>query len=248
MRATRIATMLTATLVVVAALFGAPSVARAEDTIPIYRMYNTKTSEHLYTKSSAEYNSCGTGSYRDWKQEGIGWFAPTKSSTPVYRLYNPGLGDHHYTASKGERDALIANSGWRDEGICWHSDDSRRIPLYRVYNGRLIAGQHHYTTSSGERDSLVANSGWRSEGIGWYGAKKGVPLPPSPGGSGNPGGSGSGESGSGPVQGDYVLITATGTKYHRPGGCRSTSGRTTYQISLEEAKRRGYTPCSNCYH
>ena len=195
---------------------------QAEDAqnIPVYRLYNPNTGEHLLTcKESERENLIILG----WHDEGIGFYE-TAEGDPVYRLYNPNGSEHHYTCSEKEVNKLV-KLGWRDEGICWHSDDSRRIPLYRVYNGRLIAGQHHYTTSSGERDSLVANSGWRSEGIGWYGAKKGVPLPPSPGGSGNPGGSGSGESGSGPVQGDYVLITATGTKYHRPGGCRKYSTR-----------------------
>ena len=240
-------------ILVALSLLSAPTAALAADSIPVYRMYNTQTSEHLYTKSEAEYSSCGSGNYRDWRQEGIGWFAPSSSSTPVYRLYNPGLGDHHYTASKGERDALIASNGWRDEGICWYSDDSHRVALYRVYNGRLQAGQHHYTTSAGERDSLVSNAGWRGEGVGWYGVKGGVPLPPQPS-SGNPGSSanpGSGSPGSGsPSQSDIVLVTPTGTKYHRPGGCRSVNkpGVTTRQITLSEAQRQGYTPCANCYH
>lgn len=240
-------TLLGAVLVALA-LLCAPSTALAADSIPIYRMYNTQTSEHLYTRSQTEYDSCGYGNYRDWRQEGIGWFAPSSSSTPVYRLYNPGLGDHHYTANKGERDALIANSGWRDEGICWYSDDSHRVALYRIYNGGLQAGQHHYTMSTGERDSLVNHAGWRNEGVGWYGVKGGVPIPPQPS-SGSPGSSTSPGS-SGPSQSGYVLITSTGTKYHRPEGCRSTNkpGVTTYQITLAEAQSRGYEPCKNCYH
>ena len=47
---------------------------------------------------------------------------------------------------------------------------------------------------------------------------------------------------------DYVLVTRTGKKYHRPSGCRSTSGKVTTRLTLEEAKRKGYTPCANCYH
>ena len=146
--------------------------APPSNTIPIYRMYNTKTSEHMWTKSRTEYESCGWGSYRDWNAEGIAWYAPTKSSTPVYRLYNRKSGDHHYTTSKGERSKLLASGQWRDEGVAFYSDDKKRVPLYRVYNGRLKRGQHHYTASKGERDSLVKNNGWRSEGIGFYGAFK----------------------------------------------------------------------------
>ena len=41
-----------------------------------------------------------------------------------------------------------------------------------------------------------------------------------------------------------VYITRTGKKYHR-AGCRYLS-KSQIPISLEDAKRRGYTPCSGC--
>lgn len=50
-----------------------------------------------------------------------------------------------------------------------------------------------------------------------------------------------------PVE-DMVLITKTGTKYHRLSGCRSTAGKPVTQISLADALARGYEPCKNCYH
>ena len=149
-----------------------PLEANSGGTVNVYRLYNRKTSEHLYTTSLTEYDTLAFSSNGTWRREGVAWVAPKKSSTPVYRLYNKGLGDHHYTTSKGERDALT-RKGWRYEGIAFYSDDAKRVPLYRVYNGRLKAGQHHYTTSKGERDSLVKKSGWRNEGIGWYAVKKG---------------------------------------------------------------------------
>lgn len=138
----------------------------------VYRMYNTKTSEHLYTTGLGEYNACGTGAYRDWRAEGVGWYAPASSSTPVWRLYNKKSGDHHYTSSKGERDTLIAKHGWTldlsGQAAFYSGGD---VPLYRLYNPRLMRGQHHYTTSTAERDSLVKNSGWRYEAIAFYGYK-----------------------------------------------------------------------------
>jgi len=45
-------------------------------------------------------------------------------------------------------------------------------------------------------------------------------------------------------QQETVYITRTGAKYHR-AGCRYLS-RSCIPISLSEAKRRGYTPCSVC--
>lgn len=133
----------------------------------VYRMYNTKTSEHLYTTGLGEYNACGTGNYRDWRAEGVGWLAPNSSSAPVYRLYNPLSGDHHYTTSRAERDGLVDRHGWRYETIAFYSGGS--APLYRLYNPRLKRGQHHYTLSAAERDNLANNHGWRKEGIGFYG-------------------------------------------------------------------------------
>jgi len=41
-----------------------------------------------------------------------------------------------------------------------------------------------------------------------------------------------------------VYITKTGSKYHR-AGCRYLS-KSSIPISLEDAKARGYTPCSVC--
>lgn len=144
------------------------------NSVPIYRMYNTRTSEHLYTKSAWEYDSCGVGNYADWKPEGVAWDAPASSSKPVYRLYNLRSGDHHYTTSAGEKNQLVASGQWRYEGVAFYSakpSDKGSVKIYRVYNGRLQRGQHHYTTSAKERDSLVKNNGWRDEGIGFYGLK-----------------------------------------------------------------------------
>ena len=136
-------------------------------------MYNTKTSEHLYTTRIGEYNACGSGNYADWKQEGVAWRAPSKDHSgakPVYRLYNLRSGDHHYTTSTGEKNKLLASGDWRDEGIAFYSGGE--VPIYRVYNGRLKRGQHHYTKSAVERDSLVANNGWCDEGVGFHAISK----------------------------------------------------------------------------
>lgn len=227
--------------------FEEPSLEPAEDDrVPVYRMYNRRTSEHLYTTNEAEYMLCGTGNYRDWRMEGIGWFAPRSSSAPVYRLYNPGLGDHHYTASLAEAQNLMRNHGWRYEGICWYSDTQHRVALHRVYNGRLRAGQHHYTTSTGERDSLIAHAGWRNEGIGWYGVAGGIPIVYS---DDDGGGSGSGESNLYPDR-VWIVNSSSSEVYHRgPDGCRSISRSSNKrEVSLKDAQAMGRRPCRNCWH
>ena len=142
------------------------------DPVPVYRMYNKRTSEHLYTCSKAEYGSCGKGAYVDWRTEGVAWYAPAGSLTPVYRLYNTVSGDHHYTTSLGERRSLVQQGDWREEGIAFYSDDSQRVPLFRLYNGRLWRGQHHYTANVNEHDVLISNYGWTGEGVGFFGASR----------------------------------------------------------------------------
>jgi DNA-entry nuclease len=42
----------------------------------------------------------------------------------------------------------------------------------------------------------------------------------------------------------YVYITNTGKKYHR-GDCRYLK-KSKIKVTLEDAKRRGYTPCKVC--
>ncbi len=139
--------------------------------VPVYRLYNKKTSEHLYTLGKNEYDQLPVITEGDWVQEGIAWYAPKKSNTPVYRLYNKKSGDHHYTTSKAEADALVANHGWTLETTAFYSDDAKRVPLYRLYNGRLQRGQHHYTADANERRGLTTRFGWKYETIGFYGVK-----------------------------------------------------------------------------
>uniref|UniRef100_I5AQU9 Conserved repeat protein n=1 Tax=Eubacterium cellulosolvens (strain ATCC 43171 / JCM 9499 / 6) TaxID=633697 RepID=I5AQU9_EUBC6 len=137
-----------------------------EKTVPMYRLFNKGTLEHLYTDSMRERDVLsGSG----WIYEGIAWYAPEKSKTPVYRLYNPILKDHHYTTDTHERDVLSSKHGWIYEGIGWYSDDSKTVPIYRRFYPFIISGSHHYTNSLNEATHLV-KVGWINEGIGWYGA------------------------------------------------------------------------------
>lgn len=131
----------------------------------MYRLYNPNSGEHLYTASLNEMTTL-VAQY-GWRDEGVGWIAPTHSNTPVYRLYNPYSGDHHYTVDANERDQLV-KIGWRDEGIGWYSDDQKGQPLYRQFNPNEVVGTHNYTADKHENDVLVS-LGWRAEGIAWYG-------------------------------------------------------------------------------
>lgn len=130
--------------------------------VPVYRVYNPKTQEHMYTISASERaDKIRAG----WNDENIGWYTPSTSGKPIYRLYHPGVGDRHYTINADERTALI-NQGWRDEGIAWYSSETG-TPLYRLCFPGLPAHAHHYTSDANEKRVLLTQ-GWRDEGIGWY--------------------------------------------------------------------------------
>ena len=160
--------------------------------IPIYRMYNTKTSEHLWTKSKKEYESCGKGSYVDWRQENIAWYSPNlptpasyaKSTQGdyvyVYRLYDKGrTGDHIYLTYGSEMRQYLSNGWVVDKGAGFWTlkkgatiSGRKTIPIYRAYNPKLKRGKHHYTPSKTEYDSICKNHGWKPEGTKFYVVKK----------------------------------------------------------------------------
>ena len=160
--------------------------------IPIYRMYNTKTSEHLWTKSKKEYDSCGKGSYIDWRQEGIAWYSPNiKAPTSynqstqgdfvyVWRLYDKGrTGDHIYLIYGSEMKSYLANGWVVDKGAGFWTlkkgtaiRGRTTIPIYRAYNYRLGRGKHHYTPSKVEYDKICKNNGWKPEGVKFYVIKR----------------------------------------------------------------------------
>ncbi len=137
-----------------------------EKSIEIYRLYNKKSGEHLYTSKSRERDYLS--SLSTWDYEGIGWYAPESSGKPVYRLYNTKSGEHLYTADNNERQVLSTMYSWKDEGIVWYSDEKQGVPIYRIYNPRASVFAHHYTADQNEYRVLVS-LGWKDEKIGWYG-------------------------------------------------------------------------------
>ncbi len=169
--------------------------------VPMYRLYNLDTAEHLYTRSENERDVL---IQRGWVYEGIGFFAaaegaashspassasaadsgtaqdvlPSPAGTSVvHRLYNPGSTDHHYTADENEYRVLTSSGGWNDEGVAWLSaDPAWGVPMYRLFAPSLTTGAHHYTTSRYERDQLIRSGAWLDEGIACYVAAEGQPA------------------------------------------------------------------------
>ena len=160
--------------------------------IPIYRMYNTKTSEHLWTKSKKEYESCGKGNYRDWRQENVAWYSPNLKAPATYaqstqgdfvyvwRLYDKGrTGDHIYLTYGAEMKSYLSNGWVVDKGAGFWTlrkgatiSGRKTIPIYRAYNPKLKRGKHHYTPSKTEYDTICKKHGWKPEGVKFYVIKK----------------------------------------------------------------------------
>lgn len=130
--------------------------------IPIYRLYNPNTGEHLHTMND---NERAFLVLKGWYYEGISMLV-SNEGRELYRLYNRNTGEHFYTLNDNER-ANLQKHGWSYEGVAWRTPWSG-VPMYRVYNPNANnAGSHHYTISEYERDNLLRH-GWRNEGIAWY--------------------------------------------------------------------------------
>ncbi len=137
-----------------------------QETVPVYRLYNPYTQEHLLTSTVEEKDlllSVG------WTLDGVAWDAPAEG-IPVYRLYNPYDDWHTYTISVSERDTMAA-AGWQVDGVVSYGEtreDPR--PIYRLFNPYIQTNYHLFTAGVEERDLLV-NAGWILEGIAWNAAK-----------------------------------------------------------------------------
>lgn len=133
--------------------------------VPLYRFFNIKTGDHMYTVNEAERKALIKNSL--WRAEGIACYVPKKSSKPVYRLYNRNTGDHMFTTNANER-RFIIKAGWVDQGIGFYSDTAKTVPVYRMYNPHLRSGYHFFTANKQER-TIVLRNGWKDEKIGFYG-------------------------------------------------------------------------------
>ena len=146
-------------------------VVEVRSAIPVYRLYNPVSLEHLYTTDAHEVEVLYT--QYGWGKEGIGWYS-SSTGTPVYRLYNPILRNHLYTSDQNEINIITRDYGWimdNDGKPLMYSDGD--IPIFRLYNSE-INGMHHLTTDENEYNVIPA-WGWQQEGISMKAVKIGVP-------------------------------------------------------------------------
>ena len=131
--------------------------------IPVYRLYNPYTHEHLLTGGEVEKTALLAAG---WSLDGVAWNAP-ESGAPVYRLYNPYDDWHTYTVDENEKAKMVA-AGWTVDGAisCSAPAETGR-PIYRLFNPYVKTNFHLFTASIEERDMLVA-AGWLLEGVAWF--------------------------------------------------------------------------------
>lgn len=151
-----------------------------QELVPVFRLYNMLSSEHLFTTDKAEYDNwvaIGKKNKDWWIGEGIDWFAPTMGKN-IYRLYNPGLGklgrtSHYYTGDLKEIERLTTKWGWIKEkqfpnGVFKSGGDA---PVFTCYNEALKSA-HHYTSDLDEYLGLEKH-GWDLEVYKNFDRKKG---------------------------------------------------------------------------
>ena len=140
--------------------------------VPVYRLYNTITSEHLFTTNKSEYDSFvekSKGKQDFWIGEGIDWLAEATPQVPdastVRRLYNKDLGamgrsSHYYSKDESEI-AILLKNGWVDDGAANYIQSGGSVPIWTCYNEGL-GSAHHYTSNKSEWQSL-SSYGWHLE-------------------------------------------------------------------------------------
>jgi Repeat of unknown function (DUF5648)/Beta/Gamma crystallin len=148
-------------------LLVAPTFAqRNRDYTALYRLYNSKTGDRLYTTDCNEKeNVLRTGSYA---YEGVaGYVAKTqmRRTIPLYRLFLSN-GRHFYTIDNNEVNSVQQqNYGNKNEGIAGYVSERQTrdtLPFYRLLNNG-----HFYTTNEQEKNVFVQNGG-KFENIAGY--------------------------------------------------------------------------------
>ena len=85
--------------------------------MPVYRLLNPVTAQHLYTSTDVEINKLVA---EGWTKEGVAFYVDDTMTVPVYRLLNTATGEHQFSAD-GNAIATLEASGWIKEGVAWYA-------------------------------------------------------------------------------------------------------------------------------
>lgn len=144
-----------------------------QEAVNVYRLYNKKSQEHLYTSDSYEYKHLPELS-SDWVREGVNFKAYKKSDSTtaaVYRVYNPKSGEHLNTTDTNEV-KVLKSKGWKSEGVAFYAPKIGGKPVYRLFNPKAGIGAHFMTADAYEKSVLTkAPKEWKYEGVAWNSVK-----------------------------------------------------------------------------
>lgn len=128
---------------------------------PLYRYYNSATTDHFYTRDWSELGSGKNGYIYEFPE---GQIAGTQlaGTVPLYRLYYPNR-DHYYTVNAVDKSNAQA-AGWTYEGVAGYvlppnSTQTGARPVYRYWNASVY--DHFYTLTP------VSVSGYSYEMVAW---------------------------------------------------------------------------------
>ncbi|WP_276414706.1 MucBP domain-containing protein, partial [Lactococcus garvieae] len=144
-----------------------------QEVVNVYRLYNKKSMEHLYTADAYEYKHLPELS-SDWVREGINFKEYKKSDSTtvtVHRVYNPKSGEHLNTTDSTEV-KVLTSKGWKSEGVAFYTPKAGGKPVYRLFNPKAGIGAHFMTADSYEKSVLTkAPKEWKYEGVAWNSVK-----------------------------------------------------------------------------
>jgi hypothetical protein len=147
--------------------------------VPIYRFFNTRSGDHLFTANVAERNAV-LANLPDYIAEGVGGVGFQAYSTagtgllPVYRFFKASNGEHFYTISESEKNFILNNlPQYVPEGIAYFASQTtgaNYIPVHRFYTSSF-GGLHFFTTNEAEKAAIIADFHkyqYTYEGIAYY--------------------------------------------------------------------------------
>ncbi len=130
---------------------------------PIYRLYNTTTGFHLYTRGEEDRDKIlNRWNAFEFTDQGPAFYASLdetcENTTPIYRLYNNKTGAHLYTRGVEDRDKILnkySDFEYTDWGPAFYASltDDGTTPIYRLYNTKT--GVHLYTRGKEDRDKVM---------------------------------------------------------------------------------------------
>lgn len=120
--------------------------------VRVYKLYNKKTKDRMYTTDLAEYNRLGK---KKWKKQGVAWYAPQVGKA-VYCQYNKKQKQHQYTTAKKVKGWKVQYKG----KPVFYAGGS--VKVYHLYNPKAKKS-HYYTTSAAEYKKM-AKKKWKKKG------------------------------------------------------------------------------------